>query len=35
MRNNNFEDIAFNRRSVKVFDENVKISHYEYVHSFL
>ncbi|QGM80349.1 nitroreductase family protein [Otariodibacter oris] len=27
--NNNFEDIAFNRRSIKVFDENVKISHEE------
>ena len=29
MKNNNFEDIVFNRRSVKVFDENVKISHSE------
>lgn len=29
MRNNNFEDIAFNRKSVKVFDENVKISREE------
>ena len=29
MRNNNFEDIAFNRKSVKVFDENVKISQEE------
>ncbi len=25
MRNNNFEDIILNRRSIKVFDENVKI----------
>ena len=29
MKNNNFEDIAFNRRSIKVFDEDVKISHDE------
>lgn len=29
MKNNNFEDVVFNRRSVKVFDENVKISHSE------
>jgi nitroreductase len=29
MRNNNFEDVVFNRRSVKVFDENVKISQEE------
>lgn len=27
MKNNNFEDVVFNRRSIKVFDENVKISH--------
>ncbi|MGO1470160.1 MAG: nitroreductase family protein [Tissierella sp.] len=29
MKNNNFEDVVFNRRSVKVFDENVKISQNE------
>ncbi len=29
MKNNNFTDIAFNRASIKVFDENVKISHEE------
>ena len=29
MKNNNFEDVVFNRRSVKEFDENVKISHSE------
>ena len=29
MKNNNFEDVVFNRRSVKVFDENVKISQSE------
>jgi nitroreductase len=29
MKNNNFEDVVFNRRSVKVFDENVKISQKE------
>ena len=29
MKNNNFEDVVFNRRSVKVFDENVKIGHSE------
>lgn len=27
MKNNNFEDVVFNRRSIKVFDEDVKISH--------
>ncbi len=29
MINNDFRDIMFNRRSIKVFDENVKISHEE------
>lgn len=29
MKNNNFEDVTFNRRSIKVFDEDVKISHSE------
>ncbi len=29
MKNNNFEDVVFNRRSVKEFDENVKISQSE------
>ncbi len=29
MKNNNFEDIVYNRASIRVFDENVKISHEE------
>lgn len=29
MKNNDFKDIVFNRHSVKLFDENVKISHSE------
>lgn len=29
MKNNNFEDVTFNRKSIKVFDEDVKISHSE------
>lgn len=29
MKNNDFSDVVFNRRSVKVFDKNVKIDHEE------
>ncbi len=29
MKNNNFSDIAFNRQSIKIYDEDVKINHEE------